>query len=71
MCCSIQKTNDQRKKFFFLPKKFPLFPTYSSIFGIRRYKKGLHPAPQRGWERRCTTFQLADAVGKLESEMKV
>ena len=25
MCCSIQKTNDQRKKFFFLPKNFPSF----------------------------------------------
>ena len=25
MCCSIQKTNDQRKKFFFRPKNFPSF----------------------------------------------
>ena len=98
MCCSIQKTNDQRKKFFFLPKNFPSFRLvlrFSVSADIKKVcirlrsaagkedsrasssaawlgkKMHVHPAPQRGWERRCTTFQLADVVGKPESEMKV
>ena len=80
MCCSIQKTNDQRKKFFFRPENFPssrLILRFSVFTDIKRSasssaawlgrKIHAHPAPQRGWEGRFTRIRLRSVAGKEDS----